>query len=67
MSGLLQDIPTNAGTNVTCMVTDPNLNSTIVAGCGDGSIRVYDKRMSPQSWLVKLFLKFMLATYVSSP
>jgi regulator-associated protein of mTOR len=49
------DIPTNADTNVTCMVTDPHTYSTIVAGCGDGSVRVYDKRMAPQSCMVQSF------------
>ena len=46
----LQDIPTGVESCVTCMVADPNNNSTIVAGCGEGSVRVYDKRMPPQTW-----------------
>uniref|UniRef100_A0A8D0CEE3 Regulatory-associated protein of mTOR n=1 Tax=Scleropages formosus TaxID=113540 RepID=A0A8D0CEE3_SCLFO len=40
----VQDIPTGADSCVTSLSCDPN-RSLIVAGLGDGSVRVYDRRM----------------------
>ncbi|XP_058531468.1 regulatory-associated protein of mTOR isoform X2 [Ochotona princeps] len=41
----VQDIPTGADSCVTSLSCDPH-RSLIVAGLGDGSIRVYDRRMA---------------------
>ena len=37
------------------MTSDPSSYSVIVAGCGDGSVRVYDKRQKPTSCLVRKY------------
>ncbi|XP_067126176.1 regulatory-associated protein of mTOR [Centruroides vittatus] len=43
----IQDIPTGADSCVTKLSTDKSLPSIIVAGCGDGTIRIYDCRLPP--------------------
>ena len=45
----LQDIPTGADSCVTSLSCDSH-RSLIVAGLGDGSIRVYDRRMALSEW-----------------
>uniref|UniRef100_A0A8C9SW85 Regulatory-associated protein of mTOR n=1 Tax=Scleropages formosus TaxID=113540 RepID=A0A8C9SW85_SCLFO len=63
----VQDIPTGADSCVTSLSCDPN-RSLIVAGLGDGSVRVYDRRMGPNecrvmtyrehgAWVVKAHLQ----------
>lgn len=44
-----QDIPTGADSCVTSLSCDSH-RSLIVAGLGDGSIRVYDRRMALSEW-----------------
>lgn len=44
-----QDIPTGADSCVTSLSCDSQ-RSLIVAGLGDGSVRVFDKRMGPNEW-----------------
>ncbi|KAM4797618.1 regulatory-associated protein of mTOR-like [Urocitellus parryii] len=45
----VQDIPTGADSCVTSLSCDSH-RSLIVAGLGDGSIRVYDRRMALSEW-----------------
>ncbi|XP_063057394.1 regulatory-associated protein of mTOR isoform X3 [Engraulis encrasicolus] len=63
----VQDIPTGADSCVTSLSCDPQ-RSLIVAGLGDGSVRVYDRRMGPNecrvmtyrehgAWVVKAHLQ----------
>lgn len=44
-----QDIPTGADSCVTSLSCDSQ-RSLIVAGLGDGSVRVFDRRMGPSEW-----------------
>lgn len=44
-----QDIPTGADSCVTSLSCDSH-RSLIVAGLGDGSVRVYDRRMALGEW-----------------
>ena len=50
-----QDIPTGADSCVTSMCCDSFGKSLIVAGCGDGSVRLFDRRMPPNDSLVMTF------------
>ncbi|XP_028395165.1 regulatory-associated protein of mTOR-like isoform X2 [Dendronephthya gigantea] len=43
----LQDIPTGAESCVTSLVSDYVGRSLLVAGCGDGSVRLFDRRLPP--------------------
>ncbi|MBN3307550.1 RPTOR protein, partial [Amia calva] len=63
----VQDIPTGADSCVTSLSCDSQ-RSLIVAGLGDGSVRVYDRRMAPNecrvmtyrehgAWVVKAHLQ----------
>ncbi|XP_049335546.1 regulatory-associated protein of mTOR isoform X6 [Astyanax mexicanus] len=63
----VQDIPTGADSCVTSLSCDPQ-RSLVVAGLGDGSVRVYDRRMGPNecrvmtyrehgAWVVKAHLQ----------
>uniref|UniRef100_A0A8C5D1M3 Raptor N-terminal CASPase-like domain-containing protein n=1 Tax=Gouania willdenowi TaxID=441366 RepID=A0A8C5D1M3_GOUWI len=63
----VQDIPTGADSCVTSLSTDSQ-RSLIVAGLGDGSVRVFDRRMGPSecrvmtyrehgAWVVKAHLQ----------
>ncbi|XP_044734524.1 regulatory-associated protein of mTOR [Chrysoperla carnea] len=40
------DIPTGADCSATCI--DSDNSNLIVVGCGDGSVRLFDRRLSPQ-------------------
>lgn len=63
----VQDIPTGADSCVTSLSCDPQ-RSLVAAGFGDGSVRVYDRRMGPSecrvmtyrehgAWVVKTHLQ----------
>ncbi|XP_056606011.1 regulatory-associated protein of mTOR isoform X4 [Triplophysa dalaica] len=63
----VQDIPTGADSCVTSLSCDPQ-RSLVAAGFGDGSVRVYDRRMGPNecrvmtyrehgAWVVKTHLQ----------
>ncbi|XP_041072707.1 regulatory-associated protein of mTOR isoform X5 [Carcharodon carcharias] len=63
----IQDIPTGADSCVTSLSCDSD-RSLIVAGLGDGSVRIYDRRMAPNecrvmtyrehtAWVVKTYLQ----------
>lgn len=64
----LQDIPTGAESCVTSLVCDSDGRSLLVVSCGDGSVRLFDRRLSPndsrvmtlrehRSWVVKVVLE----------
>ena len=49
----IQDIPTGADSCVTCLASDSAERSLMIAGCGDGTVRMYDRRQPPSSrWAV---------------
>ncbi|GLG94261.1 Regulatory-associated protein of mTOR [Gryllus bimaculatus] len=63
------DIPTGADNCVTSISTDLSESNLLVAGCGDGSIRLFDRRLPPHearimtwrehaSWVVGVHLRF---------
>lgn len=63
-----QDIPTGAESCVTSIVSDSVGRTLLVVGCGDGSVRLFDRRLSPndsrvmtmrehQSWVVNVVLE----------
>ncbi|XP_050390933.1 regulatory-associated protein of mTOR isoform X1 [Patella vulgata] len=43
----LQDIPTGADSCVTSLSCDSSGRSLIIAGCGDGTVRLFDRRLAP--------------------
>ena len=45
-----QDIPTGADSCVTSLACDSMGRSLLIAGCGDGSVRLYDRRLAPAEW-----------------
>ena len=45
----IQDIPTGADSCVTCLTSDSADRSLLIAGCGDGTVRLYDRRQPPSS------------------
>ncbi|XP_065193871.1 regulatory-associated protein of mTOR-like isoform X1 [Sycon ciliatum] len=51
---IIQDIPTGADTCVTSLTSDVAGRSLLIAGCGDGTIRLYDRRLPPTDCLVRL-------------
>ncbi|XP_065066347.1 regulatory-associated protein of mTOR-like [Rhopilema esculentum] len=64
----LQDIPTGADSCVTSIACDSVGRSLLVAGLGDGSVRIYDRRLPPSDccvitlrehlgYIVKVFLQ----------
>ncbi|CAI9740062.1 regulatory-associated protein of mTOR-like isoform X1 [Octopus vulgaris] len=50
-----QDLLTGADSCVTSITSDPSNMAVLVAGCGDGSVRVFDSRLSPSESLVRTF------------
>lgn len=51
------DIPTQADACVTSLSVEEDTESTFVAGFGDGSVRLYDKRCAPNEALARTFRK----------
>ncbi|XP_071105465.1 regulatory-associated protein of mTOR-like isoform X1 [Haliotis cracherodii] len=43
----LQDIPTSADSCVTSLACDSMGRSLLIAGCGDGTVRLFDRRLAP--------------------
>lgn len=41
----IQDIPTGADSCVTCLASDMSGRSLVIAGCGDGTVRLFDRRL----------------------
>ena len=46
---MVQDIPTHADSSVTCLTSDSAERSLLIAGCGDGTVRLYDRRQPSNS------------------
>ena len=46
---MVQDFPTKADSSVTCLTSDSAERSLLIAGCGDGTVRLYDRRQPPLS------------------
>jgi len=46
----VQDLPTGADSCMTGLSVDPASRNVVVGGCGDGTVRVFDKRLSPSDW-----------------
>ena len=46
----VQDIPTGAESCVSCMSSGMADKSLLIAGCGDGTVRLYDRRMNTANW-----------------
>ena len=46
---MVQDIPTHADSSVTCLTSDSAERSLLIAGCGDGTVRLYDRRQPSSS------------------
>ena len=46
----MQDLPTAADSCMTSLSVDPVSKNLIVGGCGDGTVRIFDKRVSPSDW-----------------
>ncbi|KAK3091702.1 hypothetical protein FSP39_022003 [Pinctada imbricata] len=64
----VQDIPTGADSCVTSMASDSFGRSLLIAGCGDGTVRLYDRRLAPSEcrvmtlrehsrWILKVHLQ----------
>lgn len=64
----LQDIPTGADSCVTSLTSDTSGRSLLIAGCGDGTVRLFDRRLAPTEcrvmtlrehtrWIVKVHLQ----------
>ncbi|XP_059163901.1 regulatory-associated protein of mTOR-like isoform X2 [Physella acuta] len=64
----LSDISTGAESCVTSLASDPLGKSLLIAGCGDGSVRLFDRRLNPaecrvmtlkehNSWVLKVHLQ----------
>ncbi|CAN6650481.1 target of rapamycin complex 1 subunit Kog1p [Trichomonascus vanleenenianus] len=51
------DIPARSGSPVTSLTSDQVAGHVVVAGFGDGAIRVYDRRMNPRESLVRTWRK----------
>ncbi|PHH51083.1 Target of rapamycin complex 1 subunit mip1 [Ceratocystis fimbriata CBS 114723] len=47
------DIPARSGSCVTSLTSDQMTGNTLVAGFGDGAVRVYDLRLKPQDSMIK--------------
>ncbi|XP_073974210.1 regulatory associated protein of MTOR complex 1 isoform X2 [Rhodnius prolixus] len=53
---LLQDIPTDADSCVTCISLDPARGGAMMCiGCGDGTVRLFDRRLKPPDTRVATF------------
>ena len=50
LDSILQDIPTGADSCVTSLASDSARKSLLVAGCGDGSVRLFDRRQPTNCW-----------------
>ena len=62
-----QDLPTGADSCMTSLSLDHTSNHLIVGGCGDGTVRVFDKRLPPNEWFVALHLSILAhQNYVES-
>lgn len=51
----IQDICTGADSCVTCLTSSADYPDLIVAGCGDGTVRVYDRRLAQNECCLHVF------------
>ncbi|GFS45364.1 regulatory-associated protein of mTOR [Trichonephila inaurata madagascariensis] len=51
----IQDISTGADSCVTCLTSSSDYSDLIVAGCGDGTVRVYDRRLPQNECCLHVF------------
>lgn len=51
----MQDIPTEGEACVTSLSIDDDLGATFAAGFGDGSLRLFDKRLAPPNSVLETF------------
>lgn len=51
----IADIPARSGSNVTSLTSDQVAGNVIVAGFGDGAVRVYDRRHASRDSLVQTY------------
>ncbi|GAA5955837.1 hypothetical protein JCM21900_001731 [Sporobolomyces salmonicolor] len=52
---VLQDLPTRANSCLTSLTCDQVAGNILVAGFGDGSVRVYDRRLAPRDNMVRRY------------
>jgi hypothetical protein len=52
---IFQDIPTGADSCATSLISDTSGRSLLVAGFGDGTVRLFDRRLSPTEWWAPSF------------
>ncbi len=62
----LQDIPTGADSCITSIACDSVGRSLLVAGLGDGSVRIYDRRLPPSDWCVILLYIFVIKFFINT-
>ncbi|KAG8184610.1 hypothetical protein JTE90_005221 [Oedothorax gibbosus] len=51
----VQDIPTGADSCLTCLSSDPDYPGLVAAGCGDGTVRIYDRRAPSNECCLHVF------------
>ncbi|XP_054724239.1 regulatory-associated protein of mTOR-like isoform X2 [Uloborus diversus] len=51
----LQDLPTGADSCVSCLSSCPESPGLVCAGCGDGTVRLYDRRMPHNECCLHVF------------
>ena len=52
LADILQDMPTQAGSNLTAIASDEPDGNVFIAGFGDGVVRLFDKRMEKAEQVV---------------
>ncbi|KAK4334475.1 Target of rapamycin complex 1 subunit KOG1 [Rhodotorula toruloides] len=55
---VVQDLPTRANSCLTSMTCDQVAGNIVVAGFGDGALRVYDRRLPPRDNMVRRYTGF---------
>jgi regulator-associated protein of mTOR len=45
-----QELPTGADSCITSLSLDHVGKNVVVGGCGDGTVRIFDKRLPPTEW-----------------
>lgn len=48
-----RDMPTFSDASVSCLTSEHALGNLVIAGCGDGAVRLYDRRVSPREWCAR--------------
>ena len=50
------DMPTFSDSSISCLTSENTHGNLIIAGCGDGAVRMYDRRVAPREWYVLVCL-----------